>query len=81
MVYDINKYLFRRKQGPALGAALGAVGLIGSSMFGAMASDDATQANEEQAEKSRQFNHDEAELARNWQFDTWNYQFARQMSD
>ena len=80
MVYDINKYLFRRKQGAAVGAALGAVGLIGSSMFGAMASDDATQSNEEQAEKSRQFNHDEAELARNWQFDTWNYQFDRQMS-
>ena len=79
MVYDINKYLFRRKQGAALGAGLGALGLIGSSMFGAMASDNATQANEEQAEKSRQFNHDEAELARNWQFDTWNYQYDRQM--
>lgn len=76
MVYDINKYLFRRKQGAeVIAAAIGAGGLIGSSILGIAASDSAMASNEAQAEKSRKFNHDEAELARKWQTDMWNHQF------
>lgn len=77
MVYDINKYLFRRKQGAAIAAGIGAVGLLGSSIIGASASNDAISTNIEENEKNRKFNSAEAEKARNWQSSQWDYQFNR----
>lgn len=86
MVYDINKYLNKKKCGPDLLAAfaLGGtslVGGIGSALIGSSASNQALTSNLEENQRNRDFNAEEAQKNRDWQSDQWQHQFDTMSSE